>query len=199
MSFDGIKKGFKKFKESVTSPNMSIGLELLKDTYFAGESLDGNIVLNPNEYVEIDKAVIRLYCIENVKKIKRVRSGNTSYDKEYVDSATLYDRYFAYPLGCALKAGDKKISPFKIEVPITGRSTYRSVNSNVDWGISLEVFPIGRPSLIQSYGIQIGQGSPAPVVQKETIREIEVIYCSYCGTKNNARTSTCTQCGAKLR
>ena len=200
-AFDGIKKGFKKFKDSVTRPNMFIGLELPKDTYFAGEGFDGNIVLRPQEYVEIEKAVIRLYCIENVKKIKRVSSinGKTSYDKEYVDSATLYDKSFAHPLGCALRSGDIKKSPFKIEIPITGRPTYHSVNSNVDWGISLEVFPIGRISLIQSCSIQIGQGSSSPVVQKETIREIEVIYCSHCGTKNNARASNCISCSAPLR
>jgi ribosomal protein L40E len=198
-AYDGIKKGFKKIKESLTSPGMSIGLELPKDAYFAREELDGNIVVAPHEYVEIDRAVIELYCVENVKKIKRVSSGNSSYDKEYVDTAILYDRYFSYLLGCALKSGDKKITPFKIAMPITGRPTYHSVDSNVDWGLSLEVFPIGRRSLTQSYSIQVAQGSPAPIVQKEIIREIEVIYCSHCGTKNNARASNCSRCGAQLR
>jgi hypothetical protein len=41
---------------------------------------------------------------------------------------------------------------------------------------------------------------PSPTIYKEreTIREIEVIYCRYCGTKNNARLTSCTHCGARL-
>lgn len=35
--------------------------------------------------------------------------------------------------------------------------------------------------------------------EREIIKEIEVIYCRYCGVKNNARMTTCTQCGANLR
>ena len=39
---------------------------------------------------------------------------------------------------------------------------------------------------------------PPPTTERETIREIEVVYCRYCGTKNNARNTSCTRCGAKL-
>ncbi len=38
------------------------------------------------------------------------------------------------------------------------------------------------------------------VIQKETIiTEIEVIYCTHCGTKNNARLTNCTHCQAPIR
>ena len=36
------------------------------------------------------------------------------------------------------------------------------------------------------------------IIQKETIREIEVVYCSHCGIKNNARSTYCSQCGAPV-
>ncbi len=34
--------------------------------------------------------------------------------------------------------------------------------------------------------------------ERETVREIEVVYCSHCGTKNNARSIYCSHCNAKL-
>jgi len=34
--------------------------------------------------------------------------------------------------------------------------------------------------------------------EREIVKEIEVIYCRYCGAKNNARMTSCTECGAKL-
>jgi hypothetical protein len=37
-----------------------------------------------------------------------------------------------------------------------------------------------------------------PVREREIIKEIEVVYCTYCGTKNNARSSFCITCGARL-
>ena len=40
----------------------------------------------------------------------------------------------------------------------------------------------------------------APVwKEREIVREIEVIYCRYCGTKNNARQTNCSKCNAVLR
>ena len=40
--------------------------------------------------------------------------------------------------------------------------------------------------------------SPPFFKEREVVREIEVIYCRYCGTKNNARRTTCTKCGGNL-
>jgi len=34
--------------------------------------------------------------------------------------------------------------------------------------------------------------------EKEIVREIEIIYCRYCGNKNNARQTNCTKCNATL-
>ncbi len=34
--------------------------------------------------------------------------------------------------------------------------------------------------------------------EREIVKEIEVVYCRYCGAKNNARLTSCTECGAKL-
>ncbi len=40
--------------------------------------------------------------------------------------------------------------------------------------------------------------SPQYQIMKETTREIEVIYCQYCRTKNNARLAKCQNCNASL-
>lgn len=41
--------------------------------------------------------------------------------------------------------------------------------------------------------------SPHFLKEREVVREIEVIYCRYCGAKNNARRTTCTKCGGNLQ
>ena len=35
--------------------------------------------------------------------------------------------------------------------------------------------------------------------EREIVREIEVVYCKYCGAKNVARRTSCLQCGGNLR
>jgi len=45
----------------------------------------------------------------------------------------------------------------------------------------------------------ISKVSPVPVVrEREIVREVEVLYCRYCGAKNNARLSKCITCNATL-
>jgi hypothetical protein len=52
---------------------MNFAIELPKDTYFLGEEMKGNLALQPFEHIEIERAVIRLSCIESVKEIRRVK------------------------------------------------------------------------------------------------------------------------------
>ncbi len=40
--------------------------------------------------------------------------------------------------------------------------------------------------------------SPPGPRDREIVREIEVVYCRYCGTKNVARRATCLRCGGTL-
>ena len=53
-----------------------------------------------------------------------------------------------------------------------------------------------------TFGMGISNSTPpflAPVwKEREVIREIEVVYCRYCGTKNNARQTNCVKCSASL-
>jgi ribosomal protein L40E len=34
--------------------------------------------------------------------------------------------------------------------------------------------------------------------ERETVREVEVVYCGHCGTKNNARATFCSYCNASM-
>ena len=51
-----------------------------------------------------------------------------------------------------------------------------------------------------SFGlVSVNSLSSAPIwKEREIVREIEVVYCRYCGLKNNARQSNCTKCNASL-
>ncbi len=42
------------------------------------------------------------------------------------------------------------------------------------------------------------QPYPPTIREREIIKEIEVVYCNYCQTKNSARSSFCGKCGAQL-
>jgi hypothetical protein len=216
--FEGFKQGLKKIKDSLTSPNVNYALELPKETFFVGEDIEGIVFLQPLEFIELQQATIRLSCVERVKKIRNVKKTRKTYDsrrdsyiiseefvpEEYWDSAILYDRplMFYYQPPVPIKSGEIKRMPFKIGVPLTARQTYNSIDSNVDWTLGLEVRSRGRRGLDRSYRIQVANvsvGTQAPVIQKETIREVEIIYCPYCGVKNNARSPKCISCGAKLK
>jgi len=205
MSFDGFKKGLKRFMDSLTTPKMNYGIELPKETYFLGEEIEANLFFQPSEHVEIEKAIIRLYCVESVKEIKRVKEGEKTYDKEYLNTARLYDKplTFDFQPTFPIESGEVRRQPFKIVVPMTGRPTYNSVNSNVVWSIDVELQSRGRRNVARSYQIQVAvvphpQATQTSVFQKETVTEIEIVYCSHCGTKNNARTQYCTSCHAPL-
>lgn len=51
-----------------------------------------------------------------------------------------------------------------------------------------------------TYGISKPNLTEQPMVwrEREVVREIEVVYCRYCGAKNNARLTTCNNCNAHL-
>jgi hypothetical protein len=40
--------------------------------------------------------------------------------------------------------------------------------------------------------------SPQILREREILREVEIVYCKYCGTKNNANLTNCIHCGAPL-
>lgn len=51
-----------------------------------------------------------------------------------------------------------------------------------------------------TYGLTKANVPEFPQVwkEREIIKEIEVVYCRYCGAKNSARRASCTQCGGNL-
>ena len=51
-----------------------------------------------------------------------------------------------------------------------------------------------------TYGLKKVNAPESPQVwkEREIIREVEVVYCRYCGAKNNARRTSCAQCGGNL-
>ena len=62
---------------------------------------------------------------------------------------------------------------------------------------------VGAGCLI--YGLVAKPTIPHPSVrsevsthEREVIKEIEVVYCAYCGAKNIARSNYCTNCRAKI-
>ena len=74
-----------------------------------------------------------------------------------------------------------------LKEPFLEKDFWNFVHTNVD---------LGRYTYRFSEAIPPQQ---VPVVEeREIVTEIEIVYCRYCGAKNNAMLTNCTQCGAKL-
>ncbi|MBT0160008.1 hypothetical protein G4O51_08485 [Candidatus Bathyarchaeota archaeon A05DMB-2] len=118
--------------------------------------------------------------------------------------------------------GDKAIlakiegTPSEFNVSIGFGTRIKNIQSYALEKIPLQIkLLLGEPSLEKNfwnyfttqadlkrntYGLTRTQVSTFPSIwrEREIVKEIEVIYCRYCGAKNNARMTSCTECGAKL-
>ncbi len=87
--------------------------------------------------------------------------------------------------------------PIKIPLEIKMLLTEPFLENNFLNYVSTQV-ELSRNTFNRSFPIP----PPPPVNtvwrEKEVIREIEVVYCRYCGAKNNARLLTCAKCSAGL-
>lgn len=74
-----------------------------------------------------------------------------------MNTAQLYDRPLTldFQPTFPIESGEVRRQPFRIDIPLTGRPTYNSVNSNVVWSIDVELQSKGRKNLARSYQIQV--------------------------------------------
>ncbi len=175
--------------DSMAYPDMEFFLVLSKQYYFLGDNIEGTITFTPHENLEIEQVKIKLTCVERIQR------------KNQIKNATLYDDSQIIPLKFRIVSGMIKQTTFNLNVPFTGRPTFKSIEQNIDWSLALTIESKEKRSLQKSYTIQVAKPQPGqvpPIIQKETLTEIEILFCRHCGTKNNARSTYCCHCGASL-
>ncbi|HYB68234.1 MAG TPA: zinc ribbon domain-containing protein, partial [Candidatus Acidoferrales bacterium] len=95
--------------------------------------------------------------------------------------------------------------PFTLKIPSVARETYYSVDNNVKWWMQATMRVRGRPSIeTESREILVAkQQTPPPppptMVTKETIREVVLIPCPYCGGLMPQTSIFCPNCGARRK
>mgnify|MGYP001029503726 CR=1 FL=1 len=202
---------FKKLKEKVTSPKVTVVLKLNKNSYVLGENLEGTLSVSAEEEIDATEVRAELRCEERRKTMKyetetRTLPGGRTESrpvwKEVWETATIFS---ANPQGSGpihLSTGYKGEFPFSTAIPAGGQPSYSSMDRSVTWEIKGVIGVKGRPDITSStFPIQVAMAPTAPAVITEKIveREVVMIPCQYCGTLFPQTTTSCPKCGAQRK
>jgi hypothetical protein len=86
-------------------------------------------------------------------------------------------------------------------MPITGRETYHSVETNVRWSVSALAKVKGRMNIPSKGGgeILVSKQIIEPIAIKEIVKEVVLIPCSYCSGLMPQTSIFCPNCGARRK
>lgn len=184
-----------------TRPRARLSLKTEKYELFFGEEVKGFAEINSAEEFDIEGIWVFLVCRESIKKTRRIlvegdRGRKHWEDKEYWDTATLYS-------DCVKACNEMHVSqglllgvPFALKLPSLGRETYHSVDRNLRWEISATMKIKQRRSIETMYEVIVAKPS---ATQKEVLREVVLIPCSYCGGLIPQTPLVCPNCGARRK
>ncbi|MCP8315892.1 MAG: hypothetical protein H3Z52_03040 [archaeon] len=191
----------RKLKEKVTPPKANVSLNLSKNTFALGEDLEGTLVLNSEEEFDASEVRVEFRCIERKKEKRYEWNEQTRRGewKEFWETATLYSTDLKVSEELHLTQGYKKEFSFRINIPASGRESYRSVDGSVIWSVKGVLAIKGRPDATsKTVEVQVIK-QLAPTVVKEIVREVVMIPCAYCGKLMPQTSTLCPYCGAPRR
>ncbi len=203
---------FKKFKR----PKATLTLGVDKNQLFFGDEIKGIATLKCEEELEIEQINASLSCVESIKKTRRyqetIRVGTNQNtlepirktvwrEQEYYDTATLYSDHVRLSGSLPTTIGLRKEFPFIFKMPLTGRESYHSVESNLRWSVNVFAKVKGRMNIpSQSVGeILVSKPNVAPITIKEVVKEVVLIPCSYCSGLMPQTAIFCPNCGARRK
>lgn len=194
---------FKKLAQKFTSPKAKLELRLEKRDFVLGEEVKGAVQLASQEEFYANGITANLSCYESVKKTRIVRDDEKHSEEEepYWDGAGLHSDDLKVARAGHVSAGLNKRFPFVFRLPKIGRTTFHSVDKNVEWSIKATLAVAGRPG-IETKDMEIFVAkleSPPSVMSKEIVREIVLIPCSYCGALMPQTSVFCPNCGARRK
>jgi len=192
---------FKKLKDRVTKPKVSVSLTIPKSTFELGEDLKGAIVVSSQEEFDATEVRAELRCIEKRKreKLEYDERLRRNVQRVYWDTATLHSSNPRASSALHLTPSTDKTFPFSANIPAGGRESFDSVDGGVTWFIKGVVAIDGRPDVTsETMELQIIRPAAAPTIikEKEIVKEVVMIPCEYCGTLFPQTATSCPKCGA---
>lgn len=165
--------------------------------------MKGVVQLVSQEEFYANGITAKLSCWEGVKKTRIVhhQESQSEEEEQYWDRAELHSDDLRVAKAGYVSAGLNKRFPFAFRLPKTGRTTFHSVDKNLEWSIQATSKVDGRPGIeTDSKEIFVAKPeSPQAVMSKEIIREVVLIPCSYCGGLMPQASIFCPNCGARRR
>lgn len=189
----------KKVKDRFTRPNASVSLQFSKGSYSLGENVEGTLAVTSSEEFDAKEIRCEFECVETKKVISNQYDSTLkmTVPKEVQESAKLWSSKPQLSGPVHLTNGFAQNYTMSINIPATGRPTYRGVDQNVKWTLKGVMAIDGRPDVTSPlFEIPVTPQSASPVV-KEVIREVVMIPCKYCGTLMEQTVTLCPNCGAR--
>ncbi len=188
---------FKRF----TRPRARISIKTEKHEFLLGEEVKGIVELDSEEEFDIEGIRVSLNCGEGVKKTRMKSETNSDgekewHEEEYWDNASLFSKTLEICNEMHISAGFSKQFPFAFHLPSIGRETYHSVDKYLKWFLWAVMKTRGRRARIAECEILVAK---PPVTQKEVIREVVLIPCSFCGGLMPQTSLFCPNCGARRK
>ena len=214
---------FKKFK----TPKIILTFAVDKNQLSFGDEIRGVVALKCEEELDIDEINASLTCVESIKKTRkfqemettRVRTTEKSEltgmyeptynrrqelvwkEEDYFDNATLYSDHLRLSGSLRATIGLVKEFPFMFKMPLSGRETYHSVDSNLRWSVSAFAKVKDRKNIYSHCAGEILVSKPistqTPI--KEVVKEVVLIPCAYCSGLMPQTSIFCPNCGARRK
>lgn len=186
----------------LTKPRAKLELAVEKTEYSLGEELKVTVSIVSEDEFDIEGIAAGLRCWESVKKARTYHESdgygkNQEYEEEYWDRALLFSKFLTICDKMHITAGFSSSFPFSIQIPSSGRATYRSVDQNLLWFLAAEMHVIGRKH-IKTGNRELSVAKPSTTV-KEIIREVVLVPCAYCGGLMPQTSVFCPNCGARRK
>ncbi|MGQ9718469.1 MAG: hypothetical protein ACUVWK_01235 [Nitrososphaerales archaeon] len=191
---------FKKIKDKVTGPKANISLKFNKDNFVLGEDIEGTLTVASEEEFDTIEIRFEIQCVEEAKKIKRMYDERVrrEIETESWESATLYSARTTVSGPLHITRGYTRSFPFSINIPLSGRPTYKSIDRKVAWSIKGVIAVDGRPDVTsRTIEIQVAQSATSIIKEREVIREVIMIPCKYCEALMPQTATACPNCGAR--
>jgi len=195
---------FRKLKERVTKPRATVALSLSKGAFALGEDLKGTLIVASEEEFDATEVRAEFRCVERRKKGRYEWNEQAKRNewKEYWETATLHSADMKASGAFRLALGYRREFPFSTNIPAGGRESYKSVDASVTWSIKGVLAIKERPDITsETVEVQVIKPSAAPTIvkEKETVREVVMIPCAYCGTLMPQTSIFCPNCGARRK
>jgi hypothetical protein len=187
--------------DKVNPPKAKLCLRLQKIEYFLGDQLKGEVSISSDEEFDVNGALVQVSCNESLKKTRTTTTQYGTQTHEYWDNAQLYNTNTKIFGVSRIPMGFNCKYPFSINIPLSSRETYYSVDHSLKWFINASLEVIGRPSIkTETYEFSVVHQplnqTQQVTVQKEVIKEIVLIPCSYCSSLMPQTALYCPNCGA---